>query len=240
MIQAFSIILVRPQLGENIGLVARAMGNFGFSDLRIVSPRAPWPNPSAESASVGAGTIVKKARVFSSLESATKDLHYTLCATARDRSLKKERLSLKESVVALSTLSAQNIGLVFGPEQAGLTNEEISLTNESFFIPTNPGLRSLNLSHAVLVCLYELSSSSSFSPKKVRLSPASHEEVSSFLRFLERSLERSNFFYPLEKKDKMKQNLRDIFLRLPLTSPDTKTLYGAVKSLVRSVDKKEI
>jgi tRNA/rRNA methyltransferase len=240
MTHKFSIILVRPQLGENIGLVARAMGNFGFSDLRIVSPRDPWPNTSAENASVGAGAIIKKARVFPSLEGATKDLHYTLCATARDRSLKKERLSLKESTRALGALPTQSVGLVFGPEQAGLTNEEISVTNESFFIPTSPGLRSLNLSHSVLVCLYELSSLPAPSLKKERLSPASHEEVSSFLRFLERSLERSGFFHPPEKKDKMKQNLRDIFLRLPLTSPDTKTLYGAVRSLVRAVDKDDI
>lgn len=224
-----SVVLVRPQLGENIGLAARAMANFGLKDLRLVSPRDPWPNNAAKSASVGAAGIIDSAALFGSLEGALEDLEWVFCTTARLRDIKKQTYSLKESVSFIKAISPNKIGLVFGPEQAGLTNEEVSLCHGSISIPTSPTLSSLNLSHAVLLCIYEFSQHlSSLSSSKPL---ASQKEMFSFLSFLENQLENKGFFLPLEKKEKMKQNLRDIFLRRPLSSHDINTLFGAVKSL---------
>lgn len=150
-----SIILVRPQLGENIGLAARAMGNFGLKDLRIVQPRDPWPNPAALSASVGAHETIKKATIFSSLEESIKDLSWVFCTTARHRYIKKTFYDLEEAVTFSLSLTPQKVGIVFGPEQTGLSNEEVSLCHAGLSISTASDLPSLNLAHAVLLCAYE-------------------------------------------------------------------------------------
>lgn len=237
MTPPLSIILVRPQLGENIGLAARAMGNFDIKDLRIVSPRDAWPNPSALSASVGAHPIIENAATFTSLEEAIKDLSWVFGATARLRYIKKTAYDIKEAASFSTSLFPQKVGVVFGPEQTGLTNEEVSFCHAVLSIPTSPSLSSLNLAHAVLLCVYE------FSQRNLTPHPtsptllATHEEVFSLLSFLEMSLEKKGFFFPEEKKEKMKQNLRDIFLRTPLSVDDTNTLFGALKVLQKNVDK---
>ncbi|HCI48678.1 MAG: hypothetical protein A2977_04120 [Alphaproteobacteria bacterium RIFCSPLOWO2_01_FULL_45_8] len=238
MIPSLSIILVRPQLGDNIGLTARAMGNFGITDLRLVSPRDPWPNPLAQNASVGARSIIETATVFSSLEKAMRDLQWVFCTTARHRYIKKEVYDLKKGMDFVKTLSSQKIGIVFGPEQTGLTNEEVSLCHGALSILTHPSLSSLNLAHAVLLCVYEFSQRASFLVNTPP--PASQEKVLSFLFFLESRLEAEGFFFPTEKKEKMKQNLRDIFLRRPLSSDDINTLFGVLRSLSRPEDKSSI
>ena len=234
MIPSLSIILVRPQLGENIGRASRAMGNFGASDLRLVSPRDPWPNSAALAASVGAREIIERARVFESLAGAVQNLDWVFCTTARLRDIKKEVYNLREGAHVANALSAKKIGIVFGPEQAGLTNEEVSLCNGAISIPTSPGSSSLNLSHAVLLCVYEFSGLLK-KPNKTQ-EQAKQGEVLSFLSFLEERLESKSFFLPAEKKEKMKQNLRDIFLRRPISSNDINTLFGAVKCLGQGGD----
>lgn len=230
-----SIILVRPQLGENIGLAARAMGNFDITDLRLVSPRDGWPSPSALSASVGAHSLIETASVFSSLEEALKDISWVFAATARPRYIKKTVYDIKEAASFSKELFPQKVGIVFGPEQTGLTNEDISVCHAALSIATSPSLPSLNLAHAVLLCAYEFSQTRASQPSPPLL--ASHEEVFSLLSFLEGSLEKKGFFFPEEKKEKMKQNLRDIFLRTPLSSDDTNTLFGALKTLQKNGDK---
>jgi tRNA/rRNA methyltransferase len=228
-----SIILVRPQMGENIGLSARAMGNFGITDLRLVAPRDPWPNLLAQSASVGARSIIDKAALFGSLEEATNDLQWIFCTTARQRYIKKEFYSLKEGCNFIKTNAFEKIGIVFGPEQAGLTNEEVSICHGALSIPTHTAVSSLNLAHAVLLCVYEFSQIPPLTSPSSS-SAASQGRILSFLAFLEECLEEKGFFFPREK---MQQNLRDIFLRRPLSSDDINTLFGAVKALQRTGDK---
>lgn len=235
MTPSLSIILVRPQLGENIGLAARAMGNFGITDLRLVSPRDPWPNSLAQNASVGARPIIEGATLYESLEAAIGDLQWVFCTTARQRYIKKEFYTLKEGATLIKGFASQKTGIVFGPEQTGLTNEEISLCHVALSVPTHPSVPSLNLAHAVLLCAYEFSQlEPSFSPGPL---PASQEKIFFLLSFLEENLEKENFFVPLEKKEKMLQNLRDIFLRRPLSPDDINTLFGVLKSLRGIVDK---
>lgn len=235
MMPLISIVLVRPQMGENIGLSARAMGNFGITDLRLVAPRDPWPNLSAQNASAGAKPIIDKAVLFGSLEEAISDLPWVFCSTARQRYIKKEFYSLKEGCNFIETNAIEKIGIVFGPEQTGLTNEEVSLCHGALSIPTHPAVSSLNLAHAVLLCLYEFSQIPPFVPSFAPL--ASQGRVLSFLSFLEDCLEKEGFFFPLEKKEKMQQNLRDLFLRRPLSDDDVNTLFGAVKTLQLKGDK---
>ncbi|MFN7662829.1 MAG: RNA methyltransferase [Alphaproteobacteria bacterium] len=229
-----AVILCRPQLGENIGLAARAMGNFGIKDLRIVCPRDPWPNTNAIHASVSAREIVDKAGVFCSLKEAIADLEWALCTTARPRYLKKSVYALKDTPSLFQAHPFKKIGFVFGPEQAGLTNEEISLCNGSIYIETSPDCPSLNLSHAVLLCMYELARVTNTHP--IQESSAEMREVFSLLSYLELSLEKNGFFSPEEKRDKMKQNLRDIFLRRPLSVHDVNTLFGVFRCLGKPGD----
>lgn len=229
-----SVVLCRPQLGENIGLAARAMGNFGIKDLRIVCPRDPWPNINAINASVSARHIVDKAGVFYSLNEAIADLEWTFSTTARPRYIKKTTHALKELTGFLESHPFKKIGVVFGPEQAGLTNEEISLCNGSIYVETSLDCPSLNLSHAVLLCMYELSRVTNTHP--IQESSAQMKEVFSLLSYLEMSLEKNGFFSPEEKKDKMKQNLRDIFLRRPLSVHDVNTLFGVFRCLGKPGD----
>lgn len=233
MAPTLSVVLVRPQLGQNIGLAARAMGNFGVSDLRLVSPRDPWPNPEAQNASVAAKPIIEGATLYDSLAEATKDLSWVFCTSARLRYIKKEVYTLSQGTNLVKTLGLPKIGLVFGPEQAGLTNEEVSLCHGGLLIKTSSTVPSLNLAHAVLLCLYEFSRVSYPTPL---YDLSTHGNTLSFLCFFEERLEKKGFFSPKEKEEKMRQNLRDIFLRRPLSYQDINTLFGAIKALEKNVD----
>ena len=226
------VILVRPQMGENIGFTIRAMANFGATDLRLVSPRDGWPNPAALSASAGTASHVSIS-THDSLSSALKDLGSAFAVTARQRDIKKTVLELGTQEVSASV--SIPAGLVFGPEKAGLTNEDVSMCNYALTIPTSPLFPSMNLSHAVAVCLSAFSSV----PFEKKEAAAPKGSVDSLLLYLEQALSARDFFYPIEKGTKMKQNLRDLFLRAPLSVQDINTLFGAVKCLAQSVDKSE-
>lgn len=225
-----TIILVYPQLGENIGLVARVMANFGLDDLRLVSPRDPWPNPNALQASAGAYDLLHRARLYSTLDASIADLHYVCAATVRPRHLEKKVATPREMFVSLTECKW---GILFGPENAGLSNEDISKANDLITIPTAPDFGSLNLSHAVAVCCYEWTQ-----VQPLRISPKDHlsplatkKDVELLLDHLETALDQKNFFLPTHKREKMIWNLHSIFQRVHLTEQEVRTLRGIIKAL---------
>ena len=152
----FGFILVNPQLGENIGACARALKNFGFSNLNIVAPRDPWPNTKARMTSVGAYNIIQKAKIHKNVSDAVKKFDLIFASTARKRDVNKKHISISNFVKLLSKYKSSSIGIMFGPEASGLSNHDLSLSNFIIQIPTSSKLTSLNLSHAVIVICYEI------------------------------------------------------------------------------------
>lgn len=229
------IILHRPQLGENIGMVARAMGNFGAHDLRLIQPRDGWPSDSALRASAGADWIVEKATVWQNLKDAIKNVHFLVGTTARNRRLEKNVFTPQELVAALNP--KETVAFLFGEEQCGLSNEELSLVNAVIRIPTDPKFSSLNLAQSVLLCLYEFRKKASVSPhqtiqfKNKSGELATFQEILGFLEHLEYSLDQKQFFRPTHKKKKMVHNLRNIFQRIDLTAQEVRTLRGVIRAL---------
>ncbi len=234
-------ILVRPQLIENIGAVARGMLNFGFSNLRIVDPRESFPNEKAIALASGAGRVLDQAKVFSSVLDACKDLNQVWATSARIRYKFKEVVTPQEGSIAIVEESnkGQKIGILFGGERAGLSNEELFISKKIIRVPTNPKFSSLNLAQSVLLMAYQLSlcdltgSFLSIDPNERILEKANYEEVSSFVERIETELEATGFFFPEGKKKRMKIRLRKLFYGLDLSKEDTKILHGVVKSLVK-------
>jgi tRNA/rRNA methyltransferase len=229
------IILVEPQMGENIGLAARAMGNFDLLELRLVNPRDPWPNPKAVQASAGADFILDKAEIFSSTREAMADLDYVFATTLRPRRMEKKVFSAKQMPKVIQKTFSQKAGILFGPEKAGLSNEDISLCNGIITIQTVPSFSSLNLAHSVALCAYEWHQSKSkkllqdFKNKSGK--KASKGEVNLFLSHLEEELDKTDFLLPAHKRERMVWNLRSIFERIELTEQEVRTLRGIIKSL---------
>jgi tRNA/rRNA methyltransferase len=162
----FSFILVNPQLGENIGSCARAMKNFGFTKLNIVSPRDGWPNTKARMTSVGASDIIKSAKIYKNVSDSVKKFDLVFATSARNRDINKKYLSITNFIKLILRNKNANIGLMFGPEASGLSNYDLSLSNFIVQIPTSNKLTSLNLSHAVIVISYEIYKSLYFSKFK--------------------------------------------------------------------------
>jgi tRNA/rRNA methyltransferase len=221
-----AIILVAPQMGENIGASARAMKNFGLSDLRIVNPRDSWPNKAAESMSVGAIEIINSAKIYDDLEDAIKDLEYLYAATAARRDMHKENILSCDLPKDAADFS--KIGIMFGRESSGLTNEEISYANKIVTIDTDPSFSSLNIAHAVAVVSYELYKN--HAPKRefemidelVDLEQKNH-----FNNQLIKKLEDTGFFRVPEKKEQMQIKIRNLFGRIDkLSKTELKILYG--------------
>lgn len=233
-----AIVLVRPQLGENIGMAARAMANFGLSDLRLVAPRDGWPNDKALSAASGASAIVEVARVFDRLEDAIADLHVVFATTARERGQGKRVIGPEEAMgEAASGSSDVRHGVLFGPERTGLDGEEIALASAVVTFPVEPGFSSLNLSQAVLLVGYEwfrIARSGALPFNTPAFSrPASREDLVSFFEFLEQALDQSGYFTPAPKRANMWRNLRNIVHRIDATEQDLRTLRSMVVALAR-------
>ena len=150
-------ILVRPQMGENIGSAARAMLNFGIDNLRIVNPRDGWPNPKAKALASGAGSVLDNALIFDSVQEACQDMHYVFASSARERKLDKEEISLGESILECKNLldKGSKVGFLFGPEQSGLSNEDIAFADKIVFLNTSNIFTSINLSQCVMLFAYE-------------------------------------------------------------------------------------
>ena len=234
-----SIILVEPQLGENIGTVARAMLNFGFENLVLVNPRDDWPNDYAIKAAAGAIKVIEKTKVFKNLEDALSEFNFAFSTTIRPRDMVK-RVNGLEKMAEKSYKKLemkQKIAFIFGREKSGLTNYQISLTDEIIEIPTNKDFSSLNLAQAVILIVSELNRLGvSYAKEEIVIPdsfPANKKDLISFFNHLERALDESGFLKPFEKKPTMMMNIRNIFNRSNLTDQEVKTLRGIITALLR-------
>ncbi|MEY4879335.1 MAG: hypothetical protein RJB62_804 [Pseudomonadota bacterium] len=233
-----AIILSEPQMGENIGAAARAMANFGLSDLRLVRPRDGWPNPKAETMAAGAGHILQAVRVFDTVEAAAADLHYMLATTARDRSMAKPIVTPAEGAARLraASLRGEGTGVLFGGERSGLTNEEVALADEVITIPTE-AFASLNLGQAVLLVGYEWFARADTTPPETidhGLSlPAPREDLFHLFEHLEDELDKAGFLYPPGSRTGVVRTLRSILHRARLTDQEVRTLRGVIVALTR-------
>jgi tRNA/rRNA methyltransferase len=231
------VILVEPQLGENIGTTARAMANFGLSRLRLIKPRDGWPNPRAYVAASGADRILDEAVLYDTVEAAIADCTYVLATTARAHDQAKPVLAPEEAarVMAPRIAAGEAVGLVFGRERYGLENTEVALTDAIVTYPVNPAFASLNLAQAVLVIAYEwfklVSGGALPFAMPQKSDPATKEQLFAFFENVERELDRVEFFRPAEKHETMMINLRNIFHRMQPTRQDIQTLSGVIMSI---------
>ncbi|CAA0098952.1 tRNA (cytidine/uridine-2'-O-)-methyltransferase TrmJ [Starkeya nomas] len=232
------VILVEPQLGENIGSAVRAMGNFGLTRLRIVNPREGWPNPKAVTFASGADRILDNAELFPDLRSALADLNFVAAATARERGMQKSVLGADVVAAEAATRIAagETVGLVFGRERTGLYTEEVSLADVILTLPVNPAFASLNLGMAVAVVAYEwfkLASGGALPFQQPDRYPiADKADLFAFFDHVERELDEALFFRSPEKQPVTTRNIRNIFHRVGLTRQDIATLHGMVAALV--------
>jgi len=233
------VILSHPQLGENIGAAARAMANFGLSDLRLVAPRDGWPNKKAEAMAAGAAGVLDTARVYATAEDAIGELEFVLATTARERGTTKEVITPAEAAKRLHRAAArgEKTGLLFGNERAGLDNEEISLCDAVVTIPT-ADFASLNLGQAVLLNAYEWFRAGDVTPPaRIEHGPIhrkpTREELFQLFAHLERELEASGFLYPPEKHGTMVRAIRATLHRARLTYQEVQTLRGMIVALAR-------
>src|SRR5437588_2399189 len=231
------VVLVEPQLGENIGMVARAMGNFALTDLRIVKPRDGWPNVSAQRAAAGADHILDHAKLFDTVEQAVADLTLLFATTARAHDQAKPVVAPVEAAaeIVAHVGSGGGAGILFGRERYGLQNEEVALANRIITFPVNPGFASLNLAQAVLLIGYEwfkLSTGGTLPFAMPEHSErASQHQMQAFFDNLVRELDRVEFLRPAEKRETMLVNLRNIFTRMDPTKRDMHTLHGVVMAI---------
>jgi tRNA/rRNA methyltransferase len=231
------IILVEPQLGENIGAAARAMANFGLSRLRLVAPRQSWPNDKARVMAAGADAILNSAELYGSLPAAIADCTFVLAATARAHDQAKPVVGAAEAaaLIAPRVASGETVAVVFGRERNGLENNEIALADRILTLPVNPAFASLNLGQAVVVVAYEWFKAATGGalpfamPQKSAAAPK--EQLLSFFVSLERELEKVEFFRPPDKRDTMQINLRNIFTRMAPTRQDIQTLHGVLMAI---------
>lgn len=233
-----AIILVRPQLGENIGAAARAMANFGLSDLRLVAPRDGWPNPKAREMAAHATDIIDRAQVFASLAEAISDRQWLYATTARPRDMLKTVVTPREAAGQLRAHMADGLAaaLLFGPERTGLTNDEIALCDTAIAIPTAPENTSLNVAQALVVVAYEWFVAEAEAPAcaaPMDEPTASKEEILGFLDHLERALDAAHYFRTEEIRPVMWRNLQNMFTRARLTPQEVRTLRGVLRALGR-------
>ena len=237
MKSAPSIILVEPQMGENIGAAARAMLNFGLGDLRLVRPRDGWPNKAANDMAVGALDKMPPVRVFQTLADAVKDLHYTFATTARPREMVKPvytpSSAIRESIARIA--DTQNIGFVFGPERAGLENDDVALCHGILTLKTNPDFSSLNIAAAVLIICYEWMALQGDKNEVLRPTgasfPAPHEKLEELLTRLEEELDKGSFFRDEGHRPTMLRNIRNLFTRTGMTDQEVRTFHGMISAL---------
>jgi tRNA/rRNA methyltransferase len=232
------IVLVEPQLGENIGTAARAMANFGLTRLRLVKPRDGWPNVHARRAASGADMVLDSAELFDSLEAAIADCSFVLATTARAHDQAKPVVGPAEAAVEMAARRAEGetVAVLFGRERWGLENDEVGLADRIVTFPVNPAFASLNLAQAVLIVGYEWFKHASgealpFTMPQ-RSPPAAREQLFAFFASLDRELEKVEFFRPPEKRATMTINLRNIVTRMAPSQQDIQTLHGVLMAIV--------
>lgn len=232
------IILSRPTLSQNIGSCARAMLNFGLTELRLIDPQANWLDPQARALSADADGVLEGAKVFATAAEAFADLQGVYATTARPRDMIKEVMTPKEMAVEVRDRldTGRRIGLLFGSEKCGLDNEEIALCDKIITIPLNPAFSSINLAQAVILVCYEVFQARSGSLTQNPLwqredLEAPREELMGFFEHLEQELDQRGYYRVDHKRPLMERNLRNLFARAKLTSQEVRTLRGVVSSL---------
>ncbi len=229
----FYFILVKPQLGENIGFAARALKNFNIKNLRIVKPKCSWPNSKAIATSVGAKNILQKAKIYDSIEDSIADLNIIFASTSRIRKVNKKVTSIYDFTKKFKKKT--KIGILFGPESSGLSNDEIKCADYLVTIPTNSKFSSLNLSHSLILFCFHIFKEYSMDKFKFKSSYkssiAKKSEVDKFLTFIIRGLDKKGFLQPDHKRKSMIRNINNIFHRLSLSDQEIRILLGIFSTL---------
>ena len=232
-----TFILHKPQLSENIGACARSMKNFNFSKLTIIKPKPIFPNDKILATSVGAKDIIKKSKVYESIETSIKDIDFVIATSARFRNKNIKHIKLAD----LKKLDFnKKIGFLFGSEASGLSNNEISYANYTLQIPTNPDFKSLNLSHSLIIIAQYVASIIKLKSvpfkKSNKVKSAKKKDIQSMLNLCVKNLDQINFFKPKEKRPIMLENLRNIFYKMDLSVKETRILSSVFASLGKNVD----
>jgi tRNA/rRNA methyltransferase len=226
------IILVRPQLGENIGKAARAMLNFGMTELRLVAPRDGWPNPSAGPAASGADSVLADAKVYGTVAEATADCAHVYATTVRKRGVIKPVMTPEEAVADIRAASGK-AAILFGPERTGLETDDVALARTIITVPINPEFGSLNLAQAVMVVAYEWSRGASLAqPTLVDVEPpAPQGELDGLIDQLDALLDPAGFYFPPDKVPTMKRNIRSILTKPAWNALEVRTLRGVLTAI---------
>jgi len=231
---------VRPQMGENIGAAARAMWNFGLDRMRVVDPRDGWPNERAVAMAAGAGRLLDQAVIYDDLPGAISDCTYVFATTARHRGLTKPIMTPERAMAHTRALLAQGqkVAVLFGPERAGLENEDAARANALISVPVNPAFSSLNLGQSVLLLAYEWRRLLNETPPEVmemaKTEFVENVEIEKLGDHFEDRLQEAGFFFPETKAEGMRLNLRNMWARLPLTRADVQALHGMLRQLLRN------
>ena len=230
----FGFVLVNPQLGENIGACARSMKNFGFHKLNLVSPKFIFPNHKTKVTSVGAFDLIENAKVFKKVDDALTEFDIVISLSARRRDINKKHITISDLSEILKKRKNSNFGFMFGPENSGLSNKDISFSNFILQIPTSNKFKSLNLSHSVTIICYELFK---FLNKKILkkkgkgLKISSKSKISSLVKHLINLLDKKDFFLPREKKNAMILNINNLIYRLEPNDKEIRILASIISSL---------
>ncbi|MFN2307295.1 MAG: RNA methyltransferase [Paracoccaceae bacterium] len=237
-----AFVLIRPQMGENIGAAARAMANFGLERMRLVAPRDGWPNPAAVAMASGAGRLLDAAQVFDDTAGSIADCEYVYATTARPRELTKPVLSPQAAMqdAARRIAQGQRVAVLFGPERAGMENDDISRANAIITVPVNPDFPSLNLAQCVLLTGYEWRlATEEVIPERTQMQGewANQSEIEALSQHYEDRMQDAGFFFPDHKAASMKLNLRNLWSRMPLTRADVQMLHGIMRQMVRWKDR---
>ena len=232
-------VLIRPQMGENIGAAARAMWNFGLDRMRITAPRDGWPNQKAVAMASGAGRLLDDAVLFDTTAAALEDRTHVFATTARPRGLTKPVVTPERAMQQAADMIARGdrVAVMFGPERAGLENDDIVRANTIINVPVNPDFPSLNLAQCVLLCAYEWRrQTEEVAQERTDMAGtdwATGVEVEKLAEHYEERLDEAGFFFPDHKAGTMKLNLRNLWSRMPLTQADVQTLHGVMRQMVR-------
>ncbi len=232
------IILVHPQIAQNIGKTARAMLNFSLTDLRLVAPQADHLSRDARALSAKADSVLENAKVYGTTKEAIADLHRLYATTARHRDMVALHTTPREaaSLMVRQQAEGQKVGILFGPEYAGLTNEDVALCDATISVPLNPSFNSLNLAQAVVILAYEIFQAEEKTPATTLFQGdsalAMKKELSGFLDHLIEDLDKAGYFRAENKRAKMIQTIHTLFSRVPYTSQEVRTLRGIISDLV--------
>jgi tRNA/rRNA methyltransferase len=230
------MVLVDPQMGENIGAAARGMLNFGLEHMRLVNPRDGWPNPAATATASGAAKVLDQLGVYDAVAGAVGDLDYVYATTARSRDLTKPVVTPQIAMAEARAMiqEGKKVGVLFGPERAGLENSDVAQANAIISVPVNPGFASLNLSQCVLLTAYEWRRQSDAGGIEVpEIAQAAQHEVEALYTHFEQRLDVAGFFFPETKAASMKLHLRNMLSRMPLTPQDVQIFHGMLRQFVR-------